>query len=128
MNIKAQKPSLNSPSTGPDLMPAHLRVRIASGAALMMSCCIALADRPPGMGVEAVIAHRGSSADRPENTLASFRRAIEAGATGGMGTPAFTPSGKVVGLLTMRSVQTGSRPGMFSMLGGTAAALLKIAP
>ncbi|MGH9371764.1 MAG: trypsin-like peptidase domain-containing protein [Vicinamibacterales bacterium] len=43
---------------------------------------------------------------------------IETGGTGGMGTPAFTASGKVVGLLTMRSVQ-GGRPGMFSMMGGT---------
>src|SRR5688572_22093073 len=43
---------------------------------------------------------------------------IENGGAGGMGTPAFTSSGKVVGLLTMRSVQAG-RPGMFSMMGGT---------
>ena len=43
---------------------------------------------------------------------------IENGGTGGMGTPAFTSSGKVVGLLTMRSVAAG-RPGMFSMMGGT---------
>jgi Trypsin-like peptidase domain len=43
---------------------------------------------------------------------------IESGSTGGMGTPAFTPSGKIVGLLTMRSIQTG-RTGMFSMVGGT---------
>ena len=43
---------------------------------------------------------------------------IETGVAGGMGTPAFTASGKVVGLLTMRSVQAG-RPGMFSMAGGT---------
>jgi S1-C subfamily serine protease len=43
---------------------------------------------------------------------------IETGAMGGMGTPAFTTSGKVVGLLTMRSVQAG-RPSMFSMSGGT---------
>jgi S1-C subfamily serine protease len=35
-----------------------------------------------------------------------------------LGTPAFAASGKVVGLLTMRSVQTG-RAGMFSMMGGT---------
>lgn len=31
--------------------------------------------------VRQVIAHRGSSSDRPENTLASYRRAIEVGAT-----------------------------------------------
>lgn len=43
---------------------------------------------------------------------------IETGAAGTVGTPAFTTSGKVVGLLTMRSVQAG-RAGMFSMMGGT---------
>ena len=43
---------------------------------------------------------------------------IETGSSGGMGTPAFTSSGKVVGLLTMRSVQAG-KPGMFSMVGGS---------
>lgn len=31
--------------------------------------------------VKQIIGHRGSMADRPENTLASYRRAIEAGAT-----------------------------------------------
>lgn len=31
--------------------------------------------------VREIIAHRGSSSDRPENTLASYRRAIEVGAT-----------------------------------------------
>ena len=45
---------------------------------------------------------------------------IETGGTGGMGTPAFTASGKVVGLLTMRSIQTG-KPGMLSMMSGTEA-------
>ena len=43
---------------------------------------------------------------------------IETGSANGVGTPAFTTGGKVVGLLTMRSVQSG-RPGMFSMVGGT---------
>lgn len=31
-------------------------------------------------GVREIVGHRGSAADRPENTLASYRRAIEAGA------------------------------------------------
>ena len=43
---------------------------------------------------------------------------IETGSASGVGTPAFTTGGKVVGLLTMRSVQSG-RPGMFSMVGGS---------
>jgi S1-C subfamily serine protease len=45
---------------------------------------------------------------------------IESGSAEGMGTPAFTTSGKVVGLLTMRSIQSG-RPGMFAMVGGSGA-------
>jgi glycerophosphoryl diester phosphodiesterase len=32
-------------------------------------------------GVRQIVAHRGASAERPENTIASARRAIEAGAT-----------------------------------------------
>jgi S1-C subfamily serine protease len=43
---------------------------------------------------------------------------IETGGAGSVGTPAFTTAGKVVGLLTMRSVQAG-RTGMFSMMGGS---------
>jgi hypothetical protein len=43
---------------------------------------------------------------------------IETGSSSGVGTPAFTTGGKVVGLLTMRSVSAG-RPGMFSMVGGS---------
>ena len=43
---------------------------------------------------------------------------IETGGANSVGTPAFTTGGKVVGLLTMRSVQSG-RPGMFSMVGGS---------
>jgi hypothetical protein len=39
------------------------------------------------------------------------------GAGGAMGTPAFLPNGKVVGLLTLRSVDPG-RTGMMAMMGG----------
>jgi glycerophosphoryl diester phosphodiesterase len=39
------------------------------------------ADDGAAVQVKQIVAHRGSSADRPENTLASIRRAIEAGAT-----------------------------------------------
>ena len=39
------------------------------------------ADDRPALLVKQIVAHRGSSADRPENTLASTRRAIEVGAT-----------------------------------------------
>ena len=41
----------------------------------------AKADTPPSARVTQIIAHRGSSADRPECTLVSIQRAIEAGAT-----------------------------------------------
>jgi hypothetical protein len=39
------------------------------------------------------------------------------GATGGTGTPAFLPSGRIVGLLTLRQIDAG-RAGMMSMMGG----------
>jgi glycerophosphoryl diester phosphodiesterase len=39
------------------------------------------AGTPPSMALKQIIAHRGSSADRPECTLASVQRAIKAGAT-----------------------------------------------
>lgn len=58
-----------------------LRCRVVAGTAAVVFCSLALADQSALMGVEQVVAHRGSSLDRPENTLASFRRAIEAGAT-----------------------------------------------
>lgn len=62
---------------------------------LALSCAAALASIPAraaaarndgrlraaARGVRMIVAHRGSSADRPENTLAAYRRAIEAGAT-----------------------------------------------
>lgn len=40
------------------------------------------------------------------------------GAGSAMGTPAFLSNGKVVGLLTLRSVDPGGRPGMMAMMGG----------
>jgi serine protease Do len=40
------------------------------------------------------------------------------GSGGAMGTPAFNPNGKVVGLLTLRSIDAG-RPGMMAMMSGT---------
>jgi hypothetical protein len=43
---------------------------------------------------------------------------VLAGATGGTGTPAFLPNGRIVGLLTMRQVDAG-RASMMSMMGGT---------
>jgi S1-C subfamily serine protease len=47
---------------------------------------------------------------------------VLSGAPAGMGTPAFTTSGKLVGLLTVRQVDPG-RASMFSMMGGGAEAL-----
>ena len=40
------------------------------------------------------------------------------GSPSAMGTPAFLPNGKMVGLLTLRQVEAG-RSGMFAMMGGT---------
>ena len=48
---------------------------------LVISTGAIIAEENPARLVKQIVAHRGSSADRPENTLASTRRAIEAGAT-----------------------------------------------
>ena len=52
-----------------------------TGLLLLLLAGRACADGPSVKKVRQIIAHRGSSADRPECTLASIRRAIEAGAT-----------------------------------------------
>ncbi len=36
--------------------------------------------RPAGMPIDSIVAHRGASAEAPENTLEAFARAIEVGA------------------------------------------------
>lgn len=51
------------------------------GGLLLFWLNFSLAAENPATRVRQVVAHRGSSVDRPENTLASTRRAIEVGAT-----------------------------------------------
>ena len=51
------------------------------GLLLLLGFNASLAEDNPARQVKQIVAHRGSSADRPENTLASTRRAIEVGAT-----------------------------------------------
>lgn len=61
-------------------MSSRLTVRL--GAVLVLLCLRpTFAEDNPARRVRQIVAHRGSSADRPENTLASTRRAIEVGAT-----------------------------------------------
>ena len=61
------------------------RFHLAS-IALALSCSVPVAAAEPAgpaqaaKAVRSIVGHRGSSADRPENTLASYRRALEAGA------------------------------------------------
>lgn len=63
-------------------MPSYPPPRmLLASCSVLLTVVIAPAAELPLRGVHAVIAHRGSSEDRPENTLASFRRAIEAGAS-----------------------------------------------
>ncbi len=61
-------------------MSSRLTVWLGSGL-LLLPLISSLADDNPAQRVKQIVAHRGSSADRPENTLASTRRAIEVGAT-----------------------------------------------
>jgi len=55
--------------------------RAFAGAAVFFGAITFAADGDAAKGVRWIIGHRGSPADRPENTLASYRRAIEVGAT-----------------------------------------------
>jgi len=50
-------------------------------AVLVGSRCFATPPPDPREGVRQIVAHRGASAERPENTLASTQRAIDVGAT-----------------------------------------------
>ncbi|MBW3541072.1 MAG: exo-alpha-sialidase [Planctomycetes bacterium] len=60
---------------------ALLALRAIGSAVALLLISAAGVGAPPVKGDLQTIAHRGSSADRPENTLASVQRAIEAGAT-----------------------------------------------
>ena len=61
------------------------RLYAAAAAALVFPLMSAAPPDPTlaaaAKGVAQIVAHRGSSADRPENTLAAYRRAVETGAT-----------------------------------------------
>ncbi|MCA9069576.1 MAG: exo-alpha-sialidase [Planctomycetaceae bacterium] len=57
------------------------KIPLTIALCVMSMTSSALAQIPTLAGVRQIIAHRGSSVDRPENTLASLKRAIEAGAT-----------------------------------------------
>jgi S1-C subfamily serine protease len=59
----------------------------------------------------------GAIIERPRTFFVTESAAMNA-----LGVPAFTTSGKIVGLVTMRSVDAG-RPSMFGMMGGGSEAL-----
>ena len=61
-------------------MNARFALFLGCAAALLGLAGPAWPDAKAARKVRQIIAHRGSSIDRPENTLASLRRAIEAGA------------------------------------------------
>lgn len=58
-----------------------LKSVIVATASFLVWLSSVRADEPFAKLVKQIVAHRGSSADRPENTLASTRRAIDVGAT-----------------------------------------------
>ena len=70
--------------------------------------------RVGGWAASAALAEISSVIEKPRTFY------VLGGALAGMGTPAFSTSGKLVGLLTLRQVDPG-RSSMFSMMGGTEA-------
>ena len=70
--------------------------------------------RVGGWAASAALADVGAVIERPRTFY------VLAGAPSSMGTPAFSASGRLVGLLTLRQVDPG-RSSMFSMMGGAEA-------
>ncbi len=70
--------------------------------------------RVGGWAASAALVDISSVIERPRTFY------VLGGVSAGMGTPAFSTSGKLVGLLTLRQVDPG-RASMFSMMGGTEA-------
>ena len=102
------------PTTKPDKPLVAINLSDAARPALLDAVVVlSRLGRVGGWTPAASLQTIGAIIERPRTFFVT-----ESGAAGAMGTPAFLPSGKVVGLLTMRSVQAG-RPGMFSMMGGT---------
>jgi hypothetical protein len=69
--------------------------------------------RVGGWTPAAAITNIGAVIEKPRTFFVTEPAGMNA-----LGVPAFLPDGKIVGLLTMRSVDAG-RPGMFAMMGGT---------
>jgi S1-C subfamily serine protease len=68
--------------------------------------------RVGGWVPSAALQEVGAVIERPRSFF------VLSGTPGSMGTPAFLPNGKVVGVLTMRQIDAG-RTGMMAMMGGT---------
>jgi hypothetical protein len=102
------------PTVKPDKPLVAIDLKDA-GTPAMLDAVVVLSrlGRVGGWAPAASLQSIGAIIERPRTFFV-----IDPGADGDMGTPAFMPSGKVVGLLTMRSVQAG-RTGMFSMMSGT---------
>ncbi|HEV3486449.1 MAG TPA: hypothetical protein VG106_13645, partial [Vicinamibacterales bacterium] len=71
--------------------------------------------RVGGWTPAASLQYIGAIIERPRTFFVT-----ESGAMNALGVPAFTTAGKIVGLVTMRSVDAG-RPSMFGMMGGSEA-------
>jgi hypothetical protein len=63
--------------------------------------------------VRGIVAQRGSSADRPENTMAAYRRAIESGTTGIEVDRRLTHDGHLVSLHIIAGVRSRDQVGFF---------------
>lgn len=102
------------PTVKPDKPLVAIDLKDA-GTPAMLDAVVVLSrlGRVGGWAPAASLQSIGAIIERPRTFFV-----IDPGADGDMGTPAFMPSGKVVGLLTMRSVQAG-RTGMFSMMSGS---------
>jgi S1-C subfamily serine protease len=101
------------PTTRPDTPLVALDLTDAAKPALLDQVLVlSRLGRVGGWTAGAALYDVGAIIEKPRTFY------VLAGASSGMGTPAFLTNGRVVGLLTMRQIEAG-RASMASMMGGT---------
>ena len=101
------------PTTKPDTPLVALDLNDAVKPALLDQVLVlSRLGRVGGWTASAALYDVGAIIERPRTFY------VLAGASSGMGTPAFLTNGRVVGLLTLRQIEAG-RASMASMMGGT---------
>jgi S1-C subfamily serine protease len=102
------------PTAKPDKPLVSINLSDAARPALLEQVVVlSRLGRVGGWAPSASLQNIGAIIEKPRTFFVA-----EAGSPSGMGVPAFSMRGKVVGVLTLRTIQTG-RPSMFAGMSGT---------